>query len=138
MFEYIQAGTGILFLSTLSLRRATVGASQGADFGHISIHALLAESDRITKQHFNNLPKFLSTLSLRRATSLAYPDMIICTFLSTLSLRRATPATMHTWRKVNPFLSTLSLRRATCRTEWKTYLDKFLSTLSLRRATCVC
>ena len=34
------------FLSTLSLRRATVGASQGADTGDISIHALLAESDR--------------------------------------------------------------------------------------------
>ena len=33
------------FLSTLSLRRATVGASQGADTEHISIHALLAESD---------------------------------------------------------------------------------------------
>ena len=34
------------FLSTLSLRRATVGVAQGADTGHISIHALLAESDR--------------------------------------------------------------------------------------------
>ena len=33
------------FLSTLSLRRATVGAAQGAIAGHISIHALLAESD---------------------------------------------------------------------------------------------
>ena len=33
------------FLSTLSLRRATVGASQGANIEHISIHALLAESD---------------------------------------------------------------------------------------------
>ncbi len=35
----------LTFLSTLSLRRATVGASQGANIEHISIHALLAESD---------------------------------------------------------------------------------------------
>ena len=33
------------FLSTLSLRRATVGASESALAGNISIHALLAESD---------------------------------------------------------------------------------------------
>ena len=71
MFEYIQAGTGILFLSTLSLRRATqqkcgdgkphvnfyprspcgerreywVG---GYGTANISIHALLAESDSST------------------------------------------------------------------------------------------
>ena len=46
LFEYIQAGTGILFLSTLSLRRATV-SSAGT----------------------TGKSKFLSTLSLRRATS---------------------------------------------------------------------
>ena len=40
------------FLSTLSLRRATVvGASQGADSWHISIHALLAESDSKSAQN---------------------------------------------------------------------------------------
>ena len=39
------SGAKAEFLSTLSLRRATVGSSQGADIGHISIHALLAESD---------------------------------------------------------------------------------------------
>ena len=39
-------GMNKIFLSTLSLRRATVGASQGADNWHISIHALLAESDQ--------------------------------------------------------------------------------------------
>ena len=38
----------LTFLSTLSLRRATVGASQGANIEHISIHALLAESDEAT------------------------------------------------------------------------------------------
>ena len=40
----------ILFLSTLSLRRAThLFASSGVDFS-ISIHALLAESDRTLRQ----------------------------------------------------------------------------------------
>ena len=68
-----------------------MGASQGADFGHISIHALLTESDheappynlmihqnfyprspygeRPGENHANSQQeKFLSTLSLRRAT----------------------------------------------------------------------
>ena len=39
------AGRITSFLSTLSLRRATVGVAQGAIAGDISIHALLAESD---------------------------------------------------------------------------------------------
>ena len=61
-----------LFLSTLSLRRAT--ACQGPPLRgvHISIHALLAESD-LTE--FNTAVKqlaFLSTLSLRRATLCRY------------------------------------------------------------------
>ena len=59
-------------------------------YAKISIHALLAESD---KQHCNNLPKkyvFLSTLSLRRATATVGLNLIGQIFLSTLSLRRAT------------------------------------------------
>ena len=65
----VGAGSRMLrFLSTLSLRRATVGASQGANIGHISIHALLAESDILPgRLGFLSFP-FLSTLSLRRAT----------------------------------------------------------------------
>ena len=83
--------SSLIFLSTLSLRRAT---SQGADLEHkminfyprspcgerrmyhkvdreracISIHALLAESDRPNSQKHINSRSFLSTLSLRRAT----------------------------------------------------------------------
>ena len=102
------------FLSTLSLRRATarvpacfVGASdfyprspcgerpwqRGSriTYVEISIHALLAESDRIEFQlNFIN-QKFLSTLSLRRATWMV-PNLPLrkFLFLSTLSLRRAT------------------------------------------------
>ncbi len=35
---------------------------------YISIHALLAESDYLTNYHFTVILAFLSTLSLRRAT----------------------------------------------------------------------
>ena len=83
-----------LFLSTLSLRRAT-RVSQGDKFQSdnfyprspcgerpprggfcyldniISIHALLAESDHISKARCKRINRFLSTLSLRRATSRA-------------------------------------------------------------------
>ena len=83
---------GKSFLSTLSLRRATVGGRVlFRTPGHISIHALLAESDcrwsrtfshprsyfyprsPCGERHFpfdfrDGTPIFLSTLSLRRAT----------------------------------------------------------------------
>ena len=57
-----------LFLSTLSLRRATWPTKRRLKSLKISIHALLAESD--DKNECTSLaPKpFLSTLSLRRAT----------------------------------------------------------------------
>ena len=79
------------FLSTLSLRRATVaavGVTQPAD---ISIHALLAESDLSNNSRHFSRPKFLSTLSLRRATGVPSALYhVLFKFLSTLSLRRAT------------------------------------------------
>ena len=58
-----------VFLSTLSLRRATQ-VSDKADFTlwDISIHALLAESDGAYRGARQSRPQFLSTLSLRRAT----------------------------------------------------------------------
>ena len=80
----------------------------------ISIHALLAESDRRPGQTAKankdfyprspcgerrpgatsptRSPRFLSTLSLRRATNVEHRKNQISQFLSTLSLRRATPA----------------------------------------------
>ena len=56
------------FLSTLSLRRATVPYHERSGAQCFSIHALLAESDRNKHkgQALNDI--FLSTLSLRRAT----------------------------------------------------------------------
>ena len=56
----------------------------------ISIHALLAESDRPNHGKRNKKVKFLSTLSLRRATKAHPQSHFQLLFLSTLSLRRAT------------------------------------------------
>ena len=58
-----------LFLSTLSLRRATSGRPETRQRGAISIHALLAESDPVFGKINTRGSEFLSTLSLRRATS---------------------------------------------------------------------
>ena len=125
-----------LFLSTLSLRRATgekavckqpgnisihalLAESDGIEVKtsiarHISIHALLAESDDKDASAWHEASGFLSTLSLRRATWRWQLKSCWAQFLSTLSLRRATTAAsaLHTLIK---FLSTLSLRRATAK-----------------------
>ena len=57
-----------VFLSTLSLRRATAAITPGSGTVRISIHALLAESDAGRKACIITSSGFLSTLSLRRAT----------------------------------------------------------------------
>ena len=59
-----------LFLSTLSLRRATRSRPRRAGLTEISIHALLAESDKRRTYQRGERQAFLSTLSLRRATAL--------------------------------------------------------------------
>ena len=124
------------FLSTLSLRRATL----------------------VCHLHSPIIEKFLSTLSLRRATSPKLWLMPLKKFLSTLSLRRATSAGRGNSQEFE-FLSTLSLRRATitmkfeelnlkhfyprspcgerpsCSSFFIRWISSFLSTLSLRRAT---
>ena len=101
-----------IFLSTLSLRRATKHVFQNQLRYRISIHALLAESDKLQQgrngQNINFYPRspcgerlwvlrkvpilgiFLSTLSLRRATYYFAAFLCLLKFLSTLSLRRAT------------------------------------------------
>ena len=66
-----------LFLSTLSLRRATSEAVCPYNGKSISIHALLAESDPENRAAFFILPVFLSTLSLRRATLAFCPFCIV-------------------------------------------------------------
>ena len=81
--------------------------------GAISIHALLAESDRNKKVKNTRAGLFLSTLSLRRATGYTVNFHAKTGFLSTLSLRRATMIRQPKPTGNNKFLSTLSLRRAT-------------------------
>ena len=102
-----------IFLSTLSLRRATARRASRQQPAGISIHALLAESDEFLKPC----------------------RFFLCLFLSTLSLRRATKTTADCFGKTALFLSTLSLRRATLIPHQQKCRDGFLSTLSLRRAT---
>ena len=128
--------SSLIFLSTLSLRRAT----------------RLPTALRTPHQ------RFLSTLSLRRAT--AYPDMIICTNVISIHALLAESDLRHctTYLNCSRFLSTLSLRRATnfsagghiisqnfyprspCgerleKVPADVFYSAFLSTLSLRRAT---
>ena len=148
----------MIFLSTLSLRRATAGwAAKGGtccDFyprspcgerpntspgpnsmTPISIHALLAESDGGLGRQGRDLLRFLSTLSLRRATNVGFP---IAAFLLNFYPR-------------SPCGERLSLAgligidadfypRSPCGERPITYYPHmrhavFLSTLSLRRAT---
>ena len=148
------------FLSTLSLRRATVmHALEFANFMLFLSTLSLRRATEATKSDQGANDQFLSTLSLRRATreptALRTPHQ---RFLSTLSLRRATraasitPAASRNFYPRSPcgerpkavmdniifvpgFLSTLSLRRATISARKPCSRSSFLSTLSLRRAT---
>ena len=78
------------FLSTLSLRRATVQVVVVIMHALISIHALLAESDSDTKEKSQgkriSIHALLAESDSKSDTATAFP----LSFLSTLSLRRAT------------------------------------------------
>ncbi len=105
--------TTYLFLSTLSLRRATRNFTQKRHPLTISIHALLTESDKIKKSnkrfktHFYPRSPYGERRQWRRSVKLFRQ------FLSTLSLRRATIVILRKRDTPSQFLSTLSLRRAT-------------------------
>ena len=58
------------FLSTPSVRRATVQVLPDADFHIISIHALREEGDPMSESNVRSGKRFLSTPSVRRATPL--------------------------------------------------------------------
>ena len=135
------------FLSTLSLRRATHAVVAVQLFRRISIHALLAESDRTAaagRPAFCNFYPRSPCGERRQMRGGAFPPSgisihallaesdthsfskipAICRFLSTLSLRRATKCAAALFLPA-AFLSTLSLRRATPRrrrcTAFQTY-----------------
>ena len=154
------ARSHLLFLSTLSLRRATHTFAPLLHDFVISIHALLAESDcplflpcwllayfyprspcgerRIRSLGRRASKPFLSTLSLRRATAFCQPLLAsVMQFLSTLSLRRATGRLAGYDAGNQNFYP-----RSPCGERRRIFsplmtIPKFLSTLSLRRATTV-
>ena len=126
----------IIFLSTLSLRRATWLRCWQLAARDISIHALLAESDVSTTIITICIAVFLSTLSLRRATKLltkrfsdtlisihallAESDVVGCGQLAQVfqisihALLAESDGQCFAWLcMAAQFLSTLSLRRAT-------------------------
>ena len=104
-----------VFLSTLSLRRATKQITPRQITRRISIHALLAESDMMLPSTVCASCAFLSTLSLRRATYDTYAKVLrVNISIHALLAESDICATLNITSDLE-FLSTLSLRRATCR-----------------------
>ena len=125
----------VKFLSTLSLRRATTLTWDVAGSLDISIHALLAESDR---KHM--VGEHLRVISIHAL--LAESDLPLCTsynavstFLSTLSLRRATLCPKNGRKRHNNFYPRSPCGERHRKAKNPERCKKFLSTLSLRRAT---
>ena len=148
-----------IFLSTLSLRRATPQINMmGAPVDNFYPRSPCGERPQ-WRTLASGIYGFLSTLSLRRATPRTEqtpPPFWIS--IHALLAESDQPATGRN-NKNNIFLSTLSLRRATCASPFSIFWichfyprspcgerranqnvahsqRKFLSTLSLRRATC--
>ena len=124
------------FLSTLSLRRATVWmGGLNCNDGNFYPRSPCGERRQNPGKHYVAF-RFLSTLSLRRATACT-TTIITCTvsFLSTLSLRRATLR----GRAPQPPQG-ISIHALLAESDMSKRLIelgklRFLSTLSLRRAT---
>ena len=102
-----------VFLSTLSLRRATKPMEVPQYQILISIHALLAESDVSFRRNNNARSIFLSTLSLRRATSERQTICVLYHHFYPRSPCGERPPVRDIIQWEGIFLSTLSLRRAT-------------------------
>ena len=125
----------LIFLSTLSLRRATQDCRKIAVCNLISIHALLAESDGQAQAAIIAFRQFLSTLSLRRATVppfLKFPSVGDFYPRSPCGERRR-----HSFSSCIPNISIHALLAESDGRHSVYYqaMQGFLSTLSLRRAT---
>ena len=124
-----------LFLSTLSLRRATAQALTYRFIIYISIHALLAESDGCWLQLHRHQRISIHALLAESDSAHQCARPSSAPFLSTLSLRRATVLVWCSCGGACDFYP-----RSPCG-ERQNQPDKqpkqavFLSTLSLRRAT---
>ena len=128
--------TLIQFLSTLSLRRATIHYDNYNLHCVISIHALLAESDDMSGATGRIFRAFLSTLSLRRATK---TFVILPKQLNNFYPRSPCGERPHN-TKNNCIDCCISIHALLAESdengEAKTEnITLFLSTLSLRRAT---
>ena len=109
----VTSSTPESFLSTPSVRRATVDRDVLDDAHNISIHALREEGDMLSLPFSNWISQFLSTPSVRRATRLTSLPPAFILFLSTPSVRRATISSITSALTQLKFLSTPSVRRAT-------------------------
>ena len=150
----------IQFLSTLSLRRATIPFVQFLLHTPISIHALLAESDgaatNTRARHLNFYPRSPcgerppSFVTERRCCCISIHALLaesddgprgsrlrIILFLSTLSLRRATAVCANVRAPRLDFYPRSPCGERRSRGNKLHQIRQFLSTLSLRRATCV-
>ena len=127
------------FLSTLSLRRATIPDREPAAGYLISIHALLAESDPTRWAPTCRISNFYPRSPCGERPSLLYSSSCIHRFLSTLSLRRATTKAQDEYKDT----VTISIHALLAESDHfpGAHLvgnSQFLSTLSLRRATIYC
>ena len=124
------------FLSTLSLRRATLTQLVTVSHVSISIHALLAESDMALALCF-----YLCWYFYPRSPCGERPWHLHCVFIFAgisihALLAESDEPSKYLVHGLHLFLSTLSLRRATSKPRaLKSRRMVFLSTLSLRRAT---
>ena len=149
----------VVFLSTLSLRRATLVSMLNSPNSQISIHALLAESDYITQKKKSTR----QIISIHALLAESDPrknlvNGIRLVFLSTLSLRRATLEPSNTRRltnisihallaesdpnqcKIDEKRRSISIHALLAESDLQNWRKPhgqktFLSTLSLRRAT---
>ena len=85
-----RASSVFTFLSTLSLRRATDTVATERRRRHISIHALLAESDRNREKNMDEYEISIHALLAESDLMWYQCNTVVKEFLSTLSLRRAT------------------------------------------------
>ena len=152
---------GLLFLSTLSLRRATWAVFLSCNDPLISIHALLAESDNARPETrrpcaisihallaesdpeldtLANNPPFISIHALLAESDIRNAEAVskYMIFLSTLSLRRATNSMIHTLRCCVYFYPRSPCGERLFNASCSKQIHAFLSTLSLRRATRAC
>ena len=124
------------FLSTLSLRRATLELKPISNFGLISIHALLAESDSIARQVFPGRQYFYprSPCGERldsRVTLVPHQQISIHALLAESDVKLAITAADEGLISIHALLA----ESDSTRWPYTNFHELFLSTLSLRRAT---